>query len=46
MEWLNTPNTPQPKDICPVYACIKRSSDNDGPCVLYLCGCKFCICNY
>lgn len=46
MEWLNEPLGPTTKDICPIYLCSNRQTDNDAPCVFYICGKKFCFTNY
>lgn len=46
MDWLNNPNEVRTRDACPLYICTNRKTDNETPCVVYLCLCKACIVNY
>lgn len=46
MEWVNEPQGPTTRDACPIYFCVDRQTENDGPCAVYICMKKFCFINY
>lgn len=42
MEWLNDPGN-HTDDFCAIYICGDRQSDNDGACIINVCGPKMCF---